>query len=155
MVKSPLYILHGWLPKAHVESPTTGSILLAGLLLKVGLFGAFKFFTLVVGNLILLTFISRVGIRVGSILASMSAERKVLVAYSSITHINLGLYRIRLGSNYLMTGRYLMCLSHGYISLLLFYLVGEIYHYRGTRILYYIRGILVFSGAISLIVVGV
>lgn len=152
LVKSPLFFIHQWLPKAHVEAPTSGSILLAGLLLKVGIFGLMKITRYLNFYLYLVSLCSVVGYRVGACVASVSSETKVLAAYSSITHVNLVVYRLGILSVCANSGSYLVSLRHGYISTLLFYVVGTMYHYSGTRILYYRTGLTCFSGIVSTLV---
>lgn len=146
MVKSPLFIIHYWLPKAHVEAPTSARILLAGLLLKVGVYGLIKLIIYLSFSSFILFLLSFIGVFIGSHIASYSRERKVLAANSSVTHINLCLFSLRLINLCLNRGSYLVSLSHGYISTLLFYLMGEIYHYNGRRMLYYILGVTGYSG---------
>jgi NADH:ubiquinone oxidoreductase subunit 4 (subunit M) len=146
IVKRPLFMIHYWLPKAHVEAPTSASMLLAGLLLKVGVFGLIKLIIYLSFSSFLLFLFSFIGVFIGSHIASYSRERKVLAANSSVTHINLCLFSLRLINLCLNRGSYLVSLSHGYISTLLFYLVGEIYHYNGRRILYYILRVRGYSG---------
>lgn len=146
MVKSPLFIIHYWLPKAHVEAPTSARILLAGLLLKVGVYGLIKLIIYLSFSSFFLFLFSFIGVFIGSHIASYSSESKVLAANSSVTHINLCLFSLSLINLCLNRGSYLVSLSHGYISTLLFYLVGEIYHYNGRRILYYILRVTGYSG---------
>src|SRR5687768_15324313 len=112
-------------------------MLLAGLLLKVGVYGLIKLIIYLSFSSFILFLLSFIGVFMGSHIASYSRERKVLAANSSVTHINLCLFRLSLINLCLNRGSYLVSLSHGYISTLLFYLVGEIYHYNGRRILYY------------------
>jgi NADH:ubiquinone oxidoreductase subunit 4 (subunit M) len=121
-------------------------MLLAGLLLKVGVYGLIKLIIYLSFSSFILFLFSFIGVFIGSHIASYSRERKVLAANSSVTHINLCLFSLRLINLCLNRGTYLVSLSHGYISTLLFFLVGEIYHYNGRRILYYILGVTGYSG---------
>nr|QJQ35664.1 NADH dehydrogenase subunit 4 [Acrobeloides varius] len=146
MVKSPLFMMHYWLPKAHVEAPTSASMLLAGLLLKVGVYGLMKLIIYLSFTSFFLFLFSFMGVFMGSHIASYSSESKVLAANSSVTHINLCLFSLSLINLCLNSGSYLVSLSHGYISTLLFYLVGEMYHYNGSRMLYYMVGVTGYSG---------
>lgn len=137
LVKSPLYIFHFWLPKAHVEAPTTARILLAGLLLKVGLYGFLKVTVRLGISYMWIFLFSLLGYLIGPFLSFFSSETKQLSAYSSVTHINIVLNVILFFSLYLNTSSYVISLSHGYISSLIFYIVGEMYHSRGTRMIYF------------------
>lgn len=139
IIKFPIYFLHLWLPKAHVEAPTTARILLAGLLLKLGTAG----FLRILGSLrfvhnnvwILIAFL---GIILGSFCCVFQRDSKALAAYSSVTHIRfllLSLVFITMSSK---IRRVMLMLAHGYTSTLMFYLIGEFYHTSGRRIIYFI-----------------
>lgn len=139
IIKFPIYFLHLWLPKAHVEAPTTARILLAGLLLKLGTAG----FLRILGSLrfvhnnvwILIAFL---GIILGSFCCVFQSDSKALAAYSSVTHIRfllLSLVFITMSSK---IRRVMLMLAHGYTSTLMFYLIGEFYHTSGRRIIYFI-----------------
>lgn len=141
MVKFPVYFLHLWLPKAHVEAPTTASMLLAGLLLKLGTLGYVRL--MLVYNYVYVFFwgvLGLLGMVLGSLLCLMQSDAKSLVAYSSVVHISFVLMVLILmcGSSKL-SGR-LMMVSHGYVSTLMFYIVGEYYHVSGTRMMNYLSG---------------
>lgn len=140
IMKFPIYFLHLWLPKAHVEAPTTASMLLAGLLLKLGTAG----FLRILGRLrfvhnnvwILIAFL---GIILGSFCCVFQRDSKALAAYSSVTHIRfllLSLVFITISSK---ISSVILILAHGYTSTLIFYLIGEFYHTSGRRIIYFIR----------------
>jgi NADH-ubiquinone oxidoreductase chain 4 len=141
LVKSPLWGLHLWLPKAHVEAPTTGSMLLAGLLLKVGLYGILKVSRWRGINPSWVLLLATVGYLVGPVASLTSRDTKQLVAYSSVRHINLVISGIMLVAPRLFTRSYLVALSHGYVSTLVFYAMGEMSHGRGTRIVFYASGV--------------
>lgn len=146
LVKSPLYIFHFWLPKAHVEAPTTARILLAGLLLKVGLYGYLKVMVNLNIRYIWIFLFALLGYIIGPFLSFFSSETKQLSAYSSVTHINIVLNVILFFSLYLNSSSYIISLSHGYISSLMFYIVGEIYHSSGTRMIYFSTSVSSCSG---------
>ena len=127
-VKLPVFTLHLWLPKAHVEAPTVGSIILAGLLLKLGVYGLARLFLL----------FKRVplagiwlGLLVGGLYGSISSflirDSKALVAYRSVAHINFILISILTitGKGVLFT--LFVLFRHGIISTLLFFVVGNIF----------------------------
>jgi NADH-ubiquinone oxidoreductase chain 4 len=140
IIKFPIYFLHLWLPKAHVEAPTTARILLAGLLLKLGTAGFFRIIgriNFIHNNIWLI--ISFLGIIIGSFCCVFQSDSKSLAAYSSVTHIRfllLGLVFIRIRGK--ISGLILI-LAHGYTSTLIFYLIGEFYHTSGRRIIYFIN----------------
>jgi NADH:ubiquinone oxidoreductase subunit 4 (subunit M) len=141
LAKSPLYLLHRWLPKAHVEAPTAASILLAGVLLKVGLYGLFKIIVYIKAGIVWATYLSVIGLCLSPLSALLRADSKQFMAYSSISHINLLVHGLGFFGLYFSRGRYLVCLSHGYISSILFLIVGEIYQKRILRLIYYVGGI--------------
>lgn len=150
--KIPMFGLHFWLPKAHVEAPTSASILLAGVLLKVGFYGFIKA-TIFTSSINLIVFLlSFMRLFISPIFAICRRESKVIVAYSSVNHINLGLYGLNLLSSFTFNGGFVMSLRHGFISRLVFCLVGNLYRLNGTRILYYMGSLLLVSGFITFLV---
>ena len=141
IIKFPIYFLHLWLPKAHVEAPTTARILLAGLLLKLGTAGFLRIlgtFNILVGSFwIILSFL---GIILGSLSCVFQRDSKSLAAYSSITHIGFLLYSLIFLCISRKTGGLILILAHGYTSTIMFYIIGEYYHISSTRIIYFITG---------------
>lgn len=152
LVKRPLFLFHYWLPKAHVEAATSTRMLLAGLLLKVGVYGLAKLLVLTKIRLEPVSLASFTGLAVGAFVASLSRESKVIRAYRSVTHINLVLYALNTGRVCLHRGSLVVALSHGYISTMVFYVVGEMYRYNGSRIMYYIVRLVQFSGLLASVV---
>jgi proton-translocating NADH-quinone oxidoreductase chain M len=154
-IKVPMFPFHIWLPEAHVEAPTGGSIILASLLLKLGVFGFLRFLlplfplgTLYYSSLVLI--FALLGVFYSSFVALRQIDLKRIIAYSSIAHMNfgiVGLFSLTLDG---LTGGYLLMLGHGLISGALFYLVGILYDRYKTRILFYYTGLTVrmplFSG---------
>lgn len=138
IIKFPVYFLHLWLPKAHVEAPTTASMLLAGLLLKLGTAGFLRILgclSFVHNNVwIVLAFL---GIILASFCCMFQSDAKALAAYSSITHIRFVLMALVFIIMSGKTGGVILMLAHGYTSTLMFYLVGEFYHVSGRRMVYY------------------
>ena len=139
-IKVPMFPLHTWLPDAHVEAPTAGSVILAGILLKMGTYGFFRFamplfpegsayFTPLIVTL------SVIGIIYGALVAMVQPDIKKLVAYSSVSHLGycmLGLYVLtRQG----VEGSVLQMINHGISTGALFLLVGIIYERRHTRLI--------------------
>lgn len=142
IIKFPVYFLHLWLPKAHVEAPTTARILLAGLLLKLGTGGflrIIKSFSFIHSNYWFL--ISFLGIIIGSFSCIYQRDIKSLAAYSSITHIGFLLICLIYISMEGKISSLIIILSHGYTSTLIFYFIGEFYHSSNSRIVYYLNSI--------------
>lgn len=141
MMKFPVYFLHLWLPKAHVEAPTTASMLLAGLLLKLGTAG----FLRILGRLNFLNnniwvLLSFLGIILASFCCIFQSDSKALAAYSSVSHISFLLIIIVYTLSRLKIGGLILILGHGYTSTLIFFLIGEFYHISGRRLIYYMNG---------------
>lgn len=140
IIKFPIYFLHLWLPKAHVEAPTTARILLAGLLLKLGTAG----FLRILGRMNFLfnnvwLIISFLGIIIASFRCVFQRDSKSLAAYSSVSHIRFLLLSLIFFSLRGKTRGLILILAHGYTSTLIFYLIGEFYHTSGSRIIYFIN----------------
>lgn len=87
LMKLPVYLLHRWLPKVHTESPTLGSVVLAALLLKLGVYGLYIAQVLFLRRGFLLTYLSLLGLLVGVLVCCFQRDSKALVAYSSVVHI--------------------------------------------------------------------
>jgi NADH-quinone oxidoreductase subunit M len=139
-IKVPMFPFHTWLPDAHVEAPTAGSVILAAILLKMGTFGfvryaiplfpnaSAQFTPLIVGLAIF-------GIIYGALVAMVQPDLKKLVAYSSVSHLGfcmLGLYAMNAQG---MAGAMMTMLNHGVSTGALFLLVGVIYERRHTRLI--------------------
>lgn len=140
--KRPLWFSHYWLPKAHVEAPTVVSILLAAILLKLGFIGILSVVPLMGYEILYwLIFMSLSGVIFASVIPSVSRETKVFAAYSSVNHISLATYCICSRSIVGHTSRCFLSLGHRQVSALIFHLLGELSHNRGTRVLYYNSGI--------------
>lgn len=137
-VKVPLFPLHTWLPDAHTEAPTAGSIILAGVMLKLGTYGYIRFglylFPQASFDLawIFLT-LGVIGIIYGAVVATMQKDLKRLVAYSSVAHMGfivLGIFAMNTQS---LNGAVIQMVNHGLSTGALFMLVGWIYERRHTR----------------------
>ena len=139
-IKVPMFPFHTWLPDAHVEAPTAGSVILAGVLLKMGTYGFVRFSLPILpqGTLELLPWmagLSIVGIVYGALVAMAQKDMKKLVAYSSVSHmgfIMLGLFALN-GPG--LNGAVLQMINHGLSTGALFLLVGVIYERRHTRMI--------------------
>ena len=139
-IKVPMFPFHTWLPDAHVEAPTAGSVILAGVLLKMGTYGMLRFclplFPQVSRELApVIIILAIVGIVYGSLVAMVQPDMKKLVAYSSVAHMGfvvLGIFTFNMAG---MEGAiYQMC-SHGVSTGALFILVGMLYDRRHTRLI--------------------
>ncbi|HUS61904.1 MAG TPA: NADH-quinone oxidoreductase subunit M, partial [Acidimicrobiales bacterium] len=137
-VKVPLFPLHTWLPDAHTEAPTAGSVILAGVLLKLGTYGFVRFgltlFPEAAVDLapILLT-MAVIGITYGAIVAAMQRDLKRLVAYSSVAHLGFIVMGTFAFTAQGLSGSVLQMVNHGLSTGALFLLVGWIYERRHTR----------------------
>ena len=137
-VKVPLFPLHTWLPDAHTEAPTAGSVILAGVMLKLGTYGFVRFGLYLFPEAsdyfapVLMT-LAVIGIIYGAICATMQKDLKRLVAYSSVAHLGfiiLGIFSITVEG---VEGAVLQMVNHGITTPALFLLVGMIYERRHTR----------------------
>jgi NADH-quinone oxidoreductase subunit M len=145
-VKMPLFPLHTWLPDAHTQAPTAGSVILAGVMLKLGTYGFLRF------GLFLLPEAARywaplfltlgvIGIVYGAVVATMQKDLKRLVAYSSVAHLGfiaLGTFAM---TNQSLQGAVLQAVNHGISTPALFLLVGMIYERRHTRQISALKGL--------------
>jgi NADH-quinone oxidoreductase subunit M len=138
MVKLPVPPFHAWLPDAHTQAPTAGSILLAGLLLKTGAYGLFRFppllfpeglVTLAPWGMALGAF----GVVYGAILACGQTDAKRLIAYTSVAHMSIVLMGVCGGVHFALMGAGVEMIAHAFSSSALFLLIGALQHRTGTR----------------------
>jgi NADH-quinone oxidoreductase subunit M len=138
MIKVPMFPLHTWLPDAHVEAPTAGSVILAGVLLKMGVYGFLRicmplfpvpmresapiFLTLAV-----------IAVLYGAIVAAVQPDMKKLVAYTSVSHMGIVMLGVFSFTSIGVTGAILQSINHGVSTGMLFFLVGMLYDRRHTR----------------------
>jgi NADH-quinone oxidoreductase subunit M len=139
-IKVPLFPFHTWLPDAHTEAPTAGSVILAGILLKMGTYGLLRFNLGLFpesarASAIIFIVFAVVGIIYGALVAMVQPDVKRLVAYSSVSHMGfvvLGLFSF---TEYGMQGALYQMLNHGVSTGALFLFVGMIYERRHTRMI--------------------
>ena len=144
--KIPMFPFHIWLPEAHVEAPTVGSVLLAGVLLKLGVYGFVRYSLMLFpnGSYFFIPFVyalSLFGILVGSLNAIKQTDLKKVIAYSSIAHMNLvvlGIFSFNLSG---LEGVILQSVSHGFVASALFFIIGILYNRYHSRLLYYYGGL--------------
>ena len=145
-VKVPLFPLHTWLPDAHTQAPTAGSVILAGVMLKLGTYGFIRFGLELFPEAAhhyrhVLIIMAVIGVIYGAICATMQKDLKRLVAYSSVAHLGfivLGTFALTTTS---VTGAVSQMINHGVSTGALFLLVGMLYERRHTRIISELGGI--------------
>ena len=162
-VKVPLFTFHTWLPDAHTQAPTGGSVILAGVLLKMGTYGFLRFGVYLFPQAAMwarpvLFTLAVVGIIYGAIAATMQRDLKRLVAYSSVAHLGfivLGTFAL---TSQAVTGAVIQMVSHGVSTGALFLLVGMIYERRHTREIAELRGIQhvapIFAGVFTVVMLS-
>ena len=139
-IKVPMFPVHTWLPDAHTEAPTAGSVILAAILLKMGTYGFIRFaiplFPVATMKFTpFLALLAVIGIIYGALVAMMQDDVKKLVAYSSVSHLGfvmLGIFAMNLQG---MSGGMLQMINHGISTGALFLIVGFIYERRHTRLI--------------------
>jgi len=139
-IKVPMFPFHTWLPDAHVEAPTAGSVVLAGILLKMGTYGFLRFALPFFPNVALhptvvtvVVILAVIGIIYGALVAMVQPDFKKLIAYSSVSHLGfvmLGIWALTLQS---VEGALMIMLSHGISTGALFFMAGMLSERRHTR----------------------
>src|SRR5215472_2226248 len=139
-IKVPMFPFHTWLPDAHVEAPTAGSVILAGVLLKMGTYGFIRFALPVFPDVVMhpkvrgwMIALSIIGIIYGALVSLMQKDMKKLVAYSSVSHLGfctLGIFALNPAG---LSGSVLQQINHGISTGALFLIVGILYERRHTR----------------------
>ncbi|MBN2720950.1 MAG: NADH-quinone oxidoreductase subunit M [Proteobacteria bacterium] len=159
-IKVPLFPFHTWLPDAHVEAPTAGSVILAGVLLKMGTYGFVRFSLGLFPQAALkaipaILTLAVIGIIYGALVAWVQPDVKKLVAYSSVSHLGfvvLGLFTVTVQG---IQGGVLQMINHGLSTGALFLLVGVLYERRHTRMLDQFGGLAakmpVFAGILGIV----
>jgi proton-translocating NADH-quinone oxidoreductase chain M len=156
-VKIPLTPFHIWLPEAHVEAPTPGSVLLAGVILKLGSYGVIRYITqgpffINTENCIFFAYaVALFGFIYCSFVAFNQANVKKIIAYSSIAHMNFALLGLFTGSSVGYTGMIIIMIAHGLTAAALFLCVGVLYDKHKSLIIYYYGGMARFMPVFSAI----
>jgi NADH-quinone oxidoreductase subunit M len=145
-IKVPLFPFHTWLPDAHVQAPTAGSVLLAGILLKMGTFGLVRyclplFPTATLEFMPYIAALAVIGIIYGALVSIVQPDFKKLVAYSSVSHLGFVVLGIFALNEEGMQGSIIQMVNHGLSTGALFLLVGMIYDRRHTRLISEFGGI--------------
>jgi len=144
--KVPMVPMHIWLPEAHVEAPTAGSVILAGVLLKLGTYGLIRFsFPLFPEASFYFTplvyAIAVIGIIYTSFTAIRQTDFKRIIAYTSVAHMNLVIVGMFSFNNIGLEGAILQSLSHGFVASALFLIIGVVYERHHTRMVKYYGGL--------------
>lgn len=144
--KVPMVPLHLWLPEAHVEAPTAGSVILAGVLLKLGTYGFLRFSLPLFPEASfyfspLVYTMATIGIVYPSFTAIRQTDFKRIIAYTSIAHMNLVMLGIFSFNTIGLEGAILQSLSHGFVASALFLIIGVVYDRHGTRMVKYYGGL--------------
>ncbi len=141
-IKVPMFPFHTWLPDAHIEAPTAGSVILAAILLKMGTYGFVRFSLPIFPDAVnnsrvagLMITLSIIGIVYGALVTLVQKDMKRLIAYSSVSHLGfvmLGIFALNMAG---VQGGILQMINHGISTGALFLLVGIIYERRHTRMI--------------------
>jgi NADH-quinone oxidoreductase subunit M len=137
-IKVPMFPFHTWLPDAHVEAPTAGSVLLAGVLLKMGTYGFVRFSLPLFPDasrkfVPLLVVLALISIVYGALVSLMQKDMKKLIAYSSVSHMGFVMLGLFTFSPMAVKGAVLQMINHGISTGALFFIVGILYERRHTR----------------------
>nr|UFK32177.1 NADH dehydrogenase subunit 4 [Limassolla emmrichi] len=155
LVKLPMFMVHFWLPKAHVQAPVSGSMILAGLMLKIGGYGLIRFMFMFEESFLKYSYIwfslSVVGCILVSLISLIQGDLKSLIAYSSVAHMSMCIIGIFSMTNWGILGAYLMMISHGLCSSGLFCLANFIYERYSSRSFYLNKGLINLMPSMSLI----
>nr|AWV83323.1 NADH dehydrogenase subunit 4 [Meimuna oshimensis] len=154
LIKIPLFMFHLWLPKAHVEAPIAGSMILAGVLLKLGGYGLMRVMMIMPEMFIMYSYIwitlSIIGMLMISILCMIQVDMKSMIAYSSVAHMGLVVSGIMTMNKWGLIGSYYMMIGHGLCSSGLFCLANISYERIMSRSILINKGMLTFMPSMTL-----
>lgn len=145
-VKIPMFPFHIWLPEAHVEAPTEASVILAAILLKVGIYGFIRVLIPIFPNLTfyylnIILILNILSLLYTSLVTLRQIDIKKIIAYSSISHMNVGVIGIMSFQLYSISGSMLLMFGHGFVSGGLFFLIGSLYDRYKTKVIFYYNGL--------------
>ena len=142
-VKIPIVPLHLWLPEAHVEAPTMGSIILAGILLKLSFYAFLRLIYLFLDGwvIFLLYTLFLVGFYLPSFAALIQADIKKIIAYSSVSHMNFGMFGLFSKNLIGLMGSFFLMIAHAIVASGLFLSIGILYERYKTRVIFYYSGL--------------
>nr|UKE80347.1 NADH dehydrogenase subunit 4 [Melanetettix sp. n. XTW-2022a] len=154
MVKLPMYLVHFWLPKAHVQAPVAGSMILAGLMLKIGGYGLIRVMYIYEYMFIKYSYVWYSLSLVGSILVSMicliQGDIKCLIAYSSVSHMGMVIMGLMTMKIWGIMGSFMLMLAHGFCSSGMFYMANLFYLRTGSRSFFINKGLMIYMPSCSM-----
>nr|YP_010757460.1 NADH dehydrogenase subunit 4 [Zahniserius cylindricus]WEU77803.1 NADH dehydrogenase subunit 4 [Zahniserius cylindricus] len=154
MVKMPMYFVHFWLPKAHVQAPVSGSMILAGIMLKIGGYGLIRTMFMYEYTYMNYSFIwfsiSMLGSFYVSLICLIQADIKSLIAYSSVCHMGMVIMGILTMTKLGLVGSYLLMLGHGFCSSGMFYMSNMFYERTSSRSFFVNKGLINYMPSCAL-----
>uniref|UniRef100_UPI0030DEF85C NADH dehydrogenase subunit 4 n=1 Tax=Thrips brevicornis TaxID=3047594 RepID=UPI0030DEF85C len=153
LIKMPMFLVHSWLPKAHVEAPLSGSMILAGVLLKMGGYGLFRLSYLYKKFLSLNSiwvYISLWGGILSSFICVRQVDLKSIIAFSSVSHMSLVIMGILSFSSCSLIGSLMLMVAHGLCSSGMFFLANVLYERSGSRSIFLNKGLMSMFPSLSI-----